>query len=215
MSDTEPRYATTPWGTPAPGGAVIDPVLHRLTEILHARGELSDAQLEELLGIGTTAVPSAGPIPDVVDGEIIEAAWGNEIRNRTITPFADVASLKAWAAPNGSTAWVTATKQFYWRRDGAWWTENVLTVTNAVLSASGTYGVTAAALGLATIFDGRGQANFSTVGPPQSAFSTFRLEGPDRAFTQITIRCVGINGTAISLPTANTTMWATAKGPIA
>jgi hypothetical protein len=42
--------------------------------------------------------------PDVAPGALIESAWGNEIRDRTIQVFATEAEMQAWAAPNGSYA---------------------------------------------------------------------------------------------------------------
>jgi len=60
--------------------------------------------------------------PNVVDGNIILAAWGNEIRDRTQQVFATKAELDAqWpAAPNGSMAVTLDTYLVWMRRAGAW-----------------------------------------------------------------------------------------------
>lgn len=61
--------------------------------------------------------------PNVVDGNIILAAWGNEIRDRTRQIFATAAELNAqWpGAPNGSMA-VTLDTYTVWMRRAATWT---------------------------------------------------------------------------------------------
>ncbi|HKE67434.1 MAG TPA: hypothetical protein VKB59_22740 [Micromonosporaceae bacterium] len=69
-----------------------------------------------------------GWIPDVVPDETIESAWGNEIRDRTVTPFTNAAERDASIpAPNeGMTVWLIdqAVTQIYhagsWRTLAAW-----------------------------------------------------------------------------------------------
>ena len=61
-----------------------------------------------------------GLTPDVAAGTLIQSAWGNEIRNRTVQTFATQAELATWAAPNGAVA-VTVDTGTQWQRiAGAW-----------------------------------------------------------------------------------------------
>lgn len=46
--------------------------------------------------IAALAVPATGRIPDVADGDVIESAWGNGVRDRSVPNYgSDVAALKA------------------------------------------------------------------------------------------------------------------------
>jgi hypothetical protein len=60
--------------------------------------------------------------PDVAAGEIIQSAWGNEIRDRTIQVFANQADLTAtWPdAPDGANAWIVDERTLMRRIGGAW-----------------------------------------------------------------------------------------------
>jgi hypothetical protein len=62
--------------------------------------------------------------PNVVPDELIESAWGNQIRDRTWQVFATKAELDAlWpaaTAPSGAHAWTT-TERLEWVRYGALW----------------------------------------------------------------------------------------------
>ena len=60
--------------------------------------------------------------PDVVDGAIIQTAWGNEIRNRTVQVFATTAERDSqWpTAPSGSMS-VTTDTGALWRKVGTAW----------------------------------------------------------------------------------------------
>jgi microcystin-dependent protein len=66
-------------------------------------------------------------IPDVVTGETIEAVWGNQIRDRTITPFPNAAARDAAIpAPKiGMTVWLTDSKTMSSYDGTAWSTTNV------------------------------------------------------------------------------------------
>src|SRR5262245_38149282 len=48
-------------------------------------------------------------IPDVVPDELIESAWGNSIRDRTVTPFANAAARDAaiTTPKTGMVCWLT------------------------------------------------------------------------------------------------------------
>lgn len=59
---------------------------------------------------------------DVVAGQKIASAWGNEIRDRTIQSFATVAERDAsgWVAPNGAFCVTIDTATLWQRVGGAW-----------------------------------------------------------------------------------------------
>lgn len=61
-----------------------------------------------------------GLTTSVVTGEIIESAWGNEIRDRTIQVFANVAERDLWLATRGCWAFVTDTGNLYMHDGTAW-----------------------------------------------------------------------------------------------
>jgi hypothetical protein len=73
---------------------------------------------------------------NVVDGQIILAAWGNEIRDRTVQVFATVAERDSqWAtAPNGAMC-VTVDTNTLWQRAGGIWVRGPLNTAWGVLSA--------------------------------------------------------------------------------
>lgn len=59
---------------------------------------------------------------NVVDGNIILAAWGNEVRDRTLQVFATEAERDAqWAAPPNGAHCVTADTYVIWVREGSAW----------------------------------------------------------------------------------------------
>lgn len=84
--------------------------------------ELAPQLLGEIrtrLGLGPLAtIPATGLIPDVVDGQLIEAAWGNAVRNIGFSRWDTFAALQAgWpAAPNGSRAVTLDTFRTYTKR---------------------------------------------------------------------------------------------------
>jgi hypothetical protein len=100
---------------------VADQVLARLVPALRAAGVPVD--LAALEGPAPMAVPATGRIPDVVDGVIIESAWGNAIRDRSVTPFATVADRDASTpgAPNGALCVTFDTGQLWARLSGVWY----------------------------------------------------------------------------------------------
>jgi hypothetical protein len=60
--------------------------------------------------------------PNVVDGNIILAAWGNEIRDRSVQVFATVAERDAqWPAPPRGAVCVTLDTDTLWKRGAAAW----------------------------------------------------------------------------------------------
>lgn len=60
--------------------------------------------------------------PNVVDGNVILAQWGNEVRDRTSQVFATAAERDAqWAAPPNGATCITLDTATQWRRlAGAW-----------------------------------------------------------------------------------------------
>lgn len=60
--------------------------------------------------------------PNVVDGNIILASWGNEVRDRSCQVFATAAERNSqWAAPPNGAICVTLDTNTLWRRvAGAW-----------------------------------------------------------------------------------------------
>lgn len=81
--------------------------------------------------------------PNVVDGAIIMASWGNTIRDRTIQQFTNKAELDAWAAPDGCTARTLDTGIVWLRQAGAW-----RAPPGAVLKATGAAGTSTSNGGL-------------------------------------------------------------------
>jgi hypothetical protein len=61
-------------------------------------------------------------MPDVVPDAPVESAWGNKIRNRTITPFATTAERDGYitAPVIGMECYVVATDSFYYYNGTAW-----------------------------------------------------------------------------------------------
>lgn len=55
----------------------------------------------------------------VVSGELIEAAWGNAVRDHVIRVFPDTTALSGWAAPNGAVAQAPVGTLFI-RANGVW-----------------------------------------------------------------------------------------------
>lgn len=63
-----------------------------------------------------------GFTPNVVDGNIILASWGNEIRDRSCQVFATVAERDSqWAAPPNGAICVTLDTNTLWRRAAGVW----------------------------------------------------------------------------------------------
>jgi hypothetical protein len=58
-------------------------------------------------------------IDDVVAGQPIESAWGNEIRDKIVHTVATVATLPS-GVDDGGLAYVEATDETYLRRSGVW-----------------------------------------------------------------------------------------------
>jgi len=58
--------------------------------------------------------------PDVVDGNVISAGWGNQIRDRTRQVFTTKDELFAWIAPDGALGWVSQDGVAYTRNAGMW-----------------------------------------------------------------------------------------------
>jgi hypothetical protein len=58
-------------------------------------------------------------IPDVITGEPIESAWGNEVRDKLVHIVASVAALPS-DEPDGGLAYVQATNGLYLRRGSVW-----------------------------------------------------------------------------------------------
>ena len=58
-------------------------------------------------------------IPDVIAGEPIESAWGNQIRDQVVHIVPVVGALPA-TADDGGVAYVEATDLLYLRRSGVW-----------------------------------------------------------------------------------------------
>lgn len=59
---------------------------------------------------------------NVVDGNIILASWGNEIRDRTVQVFATAAERdQQWAAPPTGAVCITVDNGFIWKRSAGRW----------------------------------------------------------------------------------------------
>jgi len=59
--------------------------------------------------------------PDVVANALIQSAWGNEIRDRTVQSFATVTERNTWAAPPKGALAVTLDSLSLWQYDGTAW----------------------------------------------------------------------------------------------
>jgi hypothetical protein len=60
--------------------------------------------------------------PNVVDGNIILASWGNELRDRSLQVFSSVAERdQQWAAPPNGAHCITLDTGAVWRRVGGVW----------------------------------------------------------------------------------------------
>lgn len=67
------------------------------------------------------AIPPTGRIPAVVDGQIIESAWGNMVAGRTVTPFATLAERNAATGmAAGSECYVIDIRRSYVWTGSAW-----------------------------------------------------------------------------------------------
>jgi hypothetical protein len=99
----------------------------RLGQYAHDRYNELNGHLREVFQqyglVSPQAIPATGLIPDVVDGQLIESAWGNAIRDRTLERFDTKAALDAgWpSAANGSAAVTLDTNSRWMRAGGAWY----------------------------------------------------------------------------------------------
>ena len=94
-------------------------MLAQVLAILERSGvELDRAAVDEIAGLH--AIAPTGAIPDVVDGQIVESAWGNGLRDRSVTPFDTLAAATAAGGANGQLAVTVDTAVLYVRRAGAW-----------------------------------------------------------------------------------------------
>lgn len=96
--------------------------------------------------------------PNVVDGNIILASWGNEIRDRTRQVFATPAERDAqWAAPPNGATCVTLDKFDIWDRIAGVWKARPrfgLVSASYTTDAQGYATIPAAHFGLATVIGG-------------------------------------------------------------
>jgi hypothetical protein len=108
--------------------------LERLEALLAGVRSLS----EQIIGT-PLAIPSTGLVPDVVDGALIETAWGNAIRDRTLERFDNLAQLNAqWPnAPVGCRALMLDTFRTYTRRATAWQPDTAGGFVTVATNASG------------------------------------------------------------------------------
>ena len=81
---------------------------------------------------------------DVVAGEIVASAWGNEIRDRTFQQFTDRPELLAqWpAAPEGSRAWLRTNHVLMVKMAGGWSPERQWGTISGTTNASGGFVIT-------------------------------------------------------------------------
>lgn len=88
---------------------------------LYAATTAQIAELRAEYGLASPrAVPATGLIPDVVDGQLIEAAWGNAIRDRTVERFDTYAALVAqWGSAAVGSVAVTMDNGWMWYRKNA------------------------------------------------------------------------------------------------
>lgn len=92
---------------------------HRFELLVAELGDLAAA----VRGAGPlAAIPATGLVPDVLDGQIIESAWGNAIRDRTVERFDSLAQLTSqWPnAPTGAQALTLDTFRRYSKRAAGW-----------------------------------------------------------------------------------------------
>jgi hypothetical protein len=62
-----------------------------------------------------------GLTPDVAAGELIQSAWGNEIRDRTVQHFATAAERDGWIGPPDGAMAVTTDNNLLWQYNGTAW----------------------------------------------------------------------------------------------
>ena len=151
-----------------------------------------------------------------VGEEVLAADFNTFVQDQVVTTFPDIASLKAWAAPNGAMAWVDATNQHYWRRAGAWWTRASYYNATLTLNASEA-AIAASGFGLAPIAGGHVNASYVVGFSPAVAWFAVRLAGTPGAWTQFVIRGYSYNsaGAMVAAPNATAVAaWGEAFGPI-
>jgi hypothetical protein len=92
----------------------------RFAALVAELGQLGDL----VRGAGPlAAIPATGLVPDVLDGALIETAWGNGIRDRATMRFDSFAQLKAqWPNPaDGAVAITLDDGRLYTRRAAHWY----------------------------------------------------------------------------------------------
>ena len=137
---------------------------------LEARFAALVAQLQDLAALvhpgARAAIPATGLIPDVVDGQLIETAWGNAVagaQGRVVHRFDNYAQVKAqWTAPPDGAVCVTVDDgRLYVRRAGRWYTRASGTIASIASDSGATINVTAALVGLDGIVGGTVDAGFN------------------------------------------------------
>ena len=108
----------------------------------------------DALDPGVFAVPATGRIPDVVDGQVIESAWGNGIRDRSVPFFnsvaeakADTLSMQGLVKFAGGDVWPC----WRWASAGPWRSRRDITTATVTTDASGIVTYTAAQVGFTTL----------------------------------------------------------------
>ena len=84
--------------------------------------------------------------PDVVAGTLVQSAWGNEIRDRTVQQFSTVAERNTWIDPPKGAMAVTTDTNALWMRGDTQWHAAVIQGRSGILTATMPSG-TAAAVG--------------------------------------------------------------------
>src|SRR5678815_11206 len=84
-------------GAPSRGSSPMSDLAERPSPFTPEQAEWLRAIIADAVApvAAPRAVAATGRVPDVVDGEIIEAAWGNAIRDRSVPRYDTVAECKA------------------------------------------------------------------------------------------------------------------------
>lgn len=188
-----------------------DPELERRFAALVAElGELGGL----LRGISPqAAIPATGLVPDVVDGQLVESAWGNAIRDRALGRHDSYAALKSqWPTPaDGAHALTLDDGRIYTRRLGRWYTiAEGAGVTMGPTDANGFFNIvpTTAGINLDVITGGWalpgwaagadqyawGTSRYTAAAPGQISCVVYKLSGPT-------------GGTVARAPSASPTTW--------
>lgn len=91
-----------------------------------------DALGAELRGPAPLLIPPSGLVPNVIDGQLIDTAWGNGIRDRVTMPMDSLAALKAgWVSPpDGARAYLLDEGSVCVAKGGTWrWYQKTFPVT--------------------------------------------------------------------------------------